>query len=186
MNRKSALDRDQVIDFVMSCWDEEAGYTLCLPDFASPVDVLPSGAFASHPDHDAHIHSTLSAIQILLIHDALDRLNVPRVVDCEWLSLRGPPPIDAHLPNFLVISSLQQPSGVFAGDKFGETDTRFLYCGVAALSLLGHLDKLDKEQTVSYIRQCKNFDGGYGSVVGAESHSAQGRKTLMFHIGPRS
>lgn len=77
---------------------------------------------------------------------------------------------------YLVILSLQQPSGVFSGDKFGETDTRFLFCGVAALSLLGHLDKLDKELTVSYIRQCKNFDGGYGSVVGAESHAAQGRE----------
>ena len=82
-----------------------------------------------------------------------------------------------------VILSLQQPSGVFAGDKFGETDTRFLYCGVAALSLLDHLDRLDVERTVSYIRQCKNFDGGYGSVVGAESHAAQGVQTFILHIG---
>jgi len=29
------------------------------------------------------------------------------------------------------------------------------------------------ERTVSYIRQCKNFDGGYGSSIGAESHAAQ-------------
>jgi len=79
----------------------------------------------------------------------------------------------------LVILSLQQPSGVFAGDKFGETDTRFLFCGVAALSLLGHLDKLDVERTASYIFQCKNFDGGYGNVVGAESHAAQGRKLFI-------
>ncbi|KAF9650999.1 rab geranylgeranyltransferase [Thelephora ganbajun] len=135
MNRKDALDREEMIDFVMSCWDEGAG------------------AFGSHPDHDAHLHSTLSAIQILIIHDALDRLDVPRVVD--------------------FILSLHQPSGVFAGDRFGETDTRFLYCGVAALSLLGHLDKLDVEQTVSYIRKCKNFDGGYGNCIGAESHAAQ-------------
>lgn len=46
---------------------------------------------------------------------------------------------------------------------------------MAALSLLGHLDKLDVERTVSYIRQCKNFDGGYGSCIGAESHAAQGK-----------
>ena len=25
MNQKDALDRDEMIDFVMSCWDEEAG-----------------------------------------------------------------------------------------------------------------------------------------------------------------
>jgi len=75
MNRKDALDREEMISFVLSCWDEEAG------------------AFGSHPDHDAHLLSTLSAIQILIIHDALDRLNVPRVVD--------------------FILSLQQPSGIF-------------------------------------------------------------------------
>lgn len=70
--------------------------------------------------------------------------------------------------------SLQQPSGVFAGDSFGEVDTRFLYCAVSALSLLGHLDKLNLENTISYIRQCRNFDGGYGTSIGAESHSGQG------------
>jgi geranylgeranyl transferase type-2 subunit beta len=99
---------------------------------------------------------------------------VPRVVDCECWDFHEPSQINLCLPTRPVILSLQQPSGVFAGDKFGETDTRFLYCGVAALSLLGHLDKLDVDQTVSYIRRCKNFDGGYGNVIGAESHAAQG------------
>lgn len=70
--------------------------------------------------------------------------------------------------------SLQQPSGVFAGDSFGEIDTRFLYCAVNALSLLGHLDKIDTKKAVEYIQRCKNFDGGFGSCVGAESHSGQG------------
>ncbi|OSX62735.1 hypothetical protein POSPLADRAFT_1046141 [Postia placenta MAD-698-R-SB12] len=134
MNHKEALDREEVIDFVMSCWDEDAG------------------AFGAHPDHDAHIHSTLSAIQILIMQDALDRLDVPRVVD--------------------FILSLQQESGVFSGDSFGEIDTRFLYCAVNALSLLGQLDKLDVEKTVGYIRKCRNFDGGFGACIGAESHAA--------------
>jgi Prenyltransferase and squalene oxidase repeat len=40
---------------------------------------------------------------------------------------------------------------------------------------LGHLDKVDREKAVSYIRQCKNFDGGYGNTIGAESHAGQGR-----------
>jgi geranylgeranyl transferase type-2 subunit beta len=74
-----------------------------------------------------------------------------------------------------VILSLQQPSGVFAGDAFGEVDTRFLYCAVNALSLLGRLSELDIEKTVSYITKCRNFDGGFGSSIGAESHAAQGR-----------
>ncbi|KAF8346697.1 rab geranylgeranyltransferase [Amanita rubescens] len=135
MGHPDALDREEMIDFVMSCWDEEAG------------------GFGAHPDHDAHLLSTLSAIQILIMQDALDRLNMDRVV------------------NFIL--SLQQPSGVFAGDSFGEIDTRFLYCAVNALSLLGKLHLLDKDKTVAYIVRCRNFDGGFGSCVGAESHSAQ-------------
>jgi len=135
MGHPDALDREEMTDFVMSCWDDEAG------------------GFGAHPDHDAHLLSTLSAIQILIMQDALDRLNVDRVV------------------NFIL--SLQQPSGVFAGDSFGEVDTRFLYCAVNALSLLGKLHLLDKEKTVAYIVRCRNFDGGFGSCVGAESHSAQ-------------
>ena len=82
-----------------------------------------------------------------------------------------------------VILSLQQPSGVFAGDSFGETDTRFLYCAVNALSLLGHLADLDVEKTVSYIRRCKNFDGGFGASIGAESHAAQGERQ-SFELDP--
>ncbi|OJA20093.1 hypothetical protein AZE42_07714 [Rhizopogon vesiculosus] len=135
MDHKDALDRDEMVDFVMSCWDEEAG------------------AFGAHPDHDAHLLSTLSAIQILLMQDALDRVDVDRVVK--------------------FILSLQQPSGIFAGDAFGETDTRFLYCAVSALSLLGRLHELDVEKTVEYIQRCRNFDGGFGAIAGAESHAAQ-------------
>ena len=37
------------------------------------------------------------------------------------------------------ISSLQQPNGTFAGDEWGETDTRFLYGALNALSLLNLL-----------------------------------------------
>ena len=141
----------------------------------------PIGAFGPHPDHDAHIHATLSAIQILIMQDAFDRLDVDRITKCK-----------SHLPPArrlvilypdgafgTVILSLQQPSGVFAGDKYGEIDTRFLYCAVNALSLLGRLHELDVEKTVDYIRRCKNFDGGFGHVIGAESHSAQGMLSLL-------
>ncbi|EIW73953.1 rab geranylgeranyltransferase [Coniophora puteana RWD-64-598 SS2] len=135
MGHKDALDRVEMINYVMSCWDDEAG------------------AFGAHPDHDAHILSTLSAIQILVTHEALDRVDVNRVTK--------------------FILSLQQPSGVFAGDTWGEVDTRFSYIAVNALSLLGRLSELDVEKTVSYIRQCRNYDGGFGNTAGAESHSGQ-------------
>ena len=75
---------------------------------------------------------------------------------------------------------MQLPSGAFAGDRFGETDTRFLYCAVNALSLLGQLSALDRDgkdgraRAVAHIVQCKNFDGGFGLSPGAESHAGQG------------
>ena len=47
-----------------------------------------SGAFGAHPDHDAHLLSTLSAIQILMMQDALDRLDIPRVVKCTCILRR--------------------------------------------------------------------------------------------------
>ena len=80
-----------------------------------------------------------------------------------------------------VILGLQQPSGVFAGDAFGETDTRFLYCAVSALSLLGALDRLDRERSVSYLVACRNFDGGFGRIAGSESHAAQGMSLSFPH-----
>ncbi|KAH9854126.1 rab geranylgeranyltransferase [Lenzites betulinus] len=135
MGHKDALDRDEMIEYVMSCWDDDVG------------------AFGAHPDHDAHLLSTLCAIQILTIQDALERVDTARVAK--------------------YILSLQQPSGVFAGDSFGEVDTRFLCCAVLALSLIGHLHELDVEKTVGYIRRCRNFDGGFGAQEGAESHAAQ-------------
>lgn len=61
------------------------------------------------------------------------------------------------------------------GDEWGEIDTRFSCCAVAALAILGRLDVLDKDLTVSWIAKCKNFDGGFGRVEGAESHAAYGQ-----------
>ncbi|KAI0029533.1 rab geranylgeranyltransferase [Vararia minispora EC-137] len=135
LGRPDALDREEMIAYVMSCWDDEAG------------------GFGAHTGHDAHIHSTLSAIQIMVMQDALDRIDIERVTQ--------------------FILSLQQPSGVFAGDAFGEVDTRFLYIAVNALALLGRLGDLDQEKTVEYVRQCRNYDGGFGRIVGSESHAGQ-------------
>jgi prenyltransferase beta subunit len=42
----------------------------------------PTGAFGAHPNHDAHILPTCSAVQILLMQGAEDRIDVDRVTDC--------------------------------------------------------------------------------------------------------
>jgi geranylgeranyl transferase type-2 subunit beta len=64
-------------------------------------------------------------------------------------------------------------TGTFAGDGWGEEDTRFLYGALNALSLLDLLDLVDVERAVEHVVACGNFDGGYGVSPGAESHSGQ-------------
>lgn len=86
---------------------------------------------------------------------------------------------------FADILSLQSSkTGGFAGDEWGEIDSRFSYCAVSALSLLGRLDALDLDKTVDFVRRCRNFDGGFGMVEGAESHAAYGEscRSLSNHV----
>ncbi|CAE6451036.1 hypothetical protein ACGC1H_006590 [Rhizoctonia solani] len=135
MGQPTALERDDMIDFVMSCWDDK------------------QGGFGTFSGHDAHVLSTLSAIQILVMQNAADKLDKERVTK--------------------YILSLQTSEGSFMGDKWGEIDTRFGLCATMALSLLGSLSRLDLERTVGYIRKCRNFDGGFGGCEGGESHAAQ-------------
>jgi geranylgeranyl transferase type-2 subunit beta len=72
------------------------------------------------------------------------------------------------------IANLQnRKTGTFAGDEWGEEDTRFLYASLNALSLLQLLHLVNVPLAVDYIVSCANFDGGYGVSPGAESHSGQ-------------
>ncbi|EPQ29013.1 uncharacterized protein PFL1_03303 [Pseudozyma flocculosa PF-1] len=139
MGRPDALDAQALIDYVLSCWDQR------------------TGGFGSHPGHDPHILSTLSAIQILAIKDALPLL--------EQDGKRK------RLIQFIV--GLQLPDGSVQGDKWGETDTRFLYCAVSALAHLGALGRFNRTAAINHILRCHNYDGGFGLCQGAESHSGQ-------------
>ena len=62
------------------------------------------------------------------------------------------------------------------GDVWGEIDTRFSYCGLSCLALLGKLDAINVKAATDFVARCRNFDGGFGSVPGAESHSGQSYK----------
>ncbi|KAI5804184.1 type II protein geranylgeranyltransferase beta subunit [Peziza echinospora] len=113
-----------------------------------------NGGFGPHPGHDPHVLTTTSAIQILATEDALDEIDTDQVAK--------------------YVASLQdRETGAFAGDEWGEIDTRFLYGAFNTLSLLGKLDYIDVEKAVNYVYSCKNYDGGFGMVPGAESHAAQ-------------
>lgn len=75
-----------------------------------------SGGISASINHDPHLLHTLSAVQILCTYDALNVINVDKVVE--------------------YIQQRQQEDGSFAGDMWGEVDTRFSFCAVATLSLL--------------------------------------------------
>mmetsp|Transcript_12073 Transcript_12073/g.25168 ORF Transcript_12073/g.25168 Transcript_12073/m.25168 type:complete len:396 (-) Transcript_12073:148-1335(-) len=121
-----------------------------------------TGGFGGNVGHDGHLLYTLSALQVLAV---ADRLGDPRL-DREAV--------------IKFISSLQQPDGSFAGDEWGEVDTRFSYCALSALSILGVLPKkgdtggvIDLGKAAQYVASCHNLDGGFGCVPGAESHAGQ-------------
>ncbi|KAF7564057.1 hypothetical protein G7046_g4 [Stylonectria norvegica] len=141
LGHPEALPRQDVIDFVLSCQHE-------------------NGGFGAAPGHDAHMLSTVSAVQILAMTDAFDQLDAA-----------GKGNGKSRVADF--IANLQTSTGTFAGDEWGEEDTRFLYGAFNALSLLGSLSLVDVDAAVAHIAACANFDGGFGVRPGAESHSGQ-------------
>ena len=84
-------------------------------------------------DHDPHILYTLSALQILALTDELHRVNSEQVAQ--------------------YIAGLQQADGSFFGDQWGEVDTRFSYCALSAMSLLGrlHTGEIDVAKAVEFV-----------------------------------
>ncbi|KAJ5082166.1 geranylgeranyl transferase type 2 subunit beta [Penicillium argentinense] len=137
LGHPDALPREETIDFVLSCQND-------------------NGGFGAAPGHDAHMLYTVSAVQILVTIDAVDELDKQG---------RGANKKSASLQN--------RDDGSFMGDQWGETDTRFLYGALNALSLLGLLDLVDVPKTVTYVQSCENFDGAYGISPGTESHAGQ-------------
>jgi geranylgeranyl transferase type-2 subunit beta len=167
------------------------------------VLILMIGTFGAHPGHDGHILGTLSTIQILVIQDAVDKADVDRIVACK--SKDPPPPCPCRDPTpmtrltvdpmrpvltlYPVLLSLIRPDGQVAGDSFGETDSRFTYILLNALSLLGRLSELDsdtlhggkaRELIVGNLKGCMNFDSGFGTTPGAESHGGQSESLIRF------
>lgn len=138
-------------------------------DKANVLDFVKScqnidGGFAPAPGHDSHILSTLSGIQILAMYDEFQSFNCNEAVK--------------------YISTLQNPDGSFNGDKWGEVDSRFSFCALAALSLLGiipigvrdfsqPIEGVNIRMAIEYLVRCQNPDGGFGTRPGSESHAGQ-------------
>ena len=111
------------------------------------------GGFGGNVGHDAHMLYTQHAVYVLALCDALDRLDSDAVVR--------------------YIASLQQPDGSFAGDKWGEIDSRYTFCALVALAVLGrlHSGEVRVRAALERIAQDQNFDGGFGAGPGIESHA---------------
>uniref|UniRef100_A0A023FAL4 Geranylgeranyl transferase type-2 subunit beta n=2 Tax=Triatoma infestans TaxID=30076 RepID=A0A023FAL4_TRIIF len=120
-------------------------------DFINTCIDKESGGISASIGHDPHLLYTLSAVQIACILDAVSELPIEGIVN--------------------YVKSLQQPDGSFAGDKWGEIDTRFSFCAVACLSLLGRLDAIDIPKATEFVMRCQNFDGAFGSQPNSESHA---------------
>ena len=113
-----------------------------------------SGGFGGNAGHDPHMLYTLSAVQILALYGRLDAVDADKVVG--------------------YVAGLQnREDGSFAGDEWGEVDTRFTYCAFNCCALLGRLDAIDVAKGCEFIGRCANFDGGFGSEPGAETHGGQ-------------
>lgn len=119
-----------------------------------------NGGFGAAPGHDTHMLYTVSAVQILATVDAFEEL--------EERGKRGKAGVGTFIANLQ-----DRTTGSFAGDEWGETDTRFLYGALNALSLLKMTNLVDVPKAVTYVQSCANFDGGYGVRPGAESHAGQ-------------
>ena len=52
-------------------------------------------------------------------------------------------------------------------------DTRISYCALLSLSIFNRLDAVDVDAAVDFVLSCQNFDGGVGSIPGAEIHAGQ-------------
>ncbi|EGG01441.1 uncharacterized protein MELLADRAFT_73002 [Melampsora larici-populina 98AG31] len=135
LKKPNTLSKDEMIQWVLKCWD--------------PIE----GGFSPHPFHDPHLHSTLSAIQILVMQNSLDKVDKQKITN-------------------YILARFNDQTGSFSGDQWNETDTRFSYCAISGLSLLGTLQQLNQSRATDYLINCQNFDGGFGMIQGSESHAA--------------
>jgi geranylgeranyl transferase type-2 subunit beta len=182
---KRRSERRAIVDWVFDCYDPISG------GFGGNcIASSSSSSSSSSPDvvdgdvpipHDAHVLYTLSALQILAIANAL---HDPRL-DVDGITR--------------FVAKLQNDDGSFAGDAWGEVDTRFTYCALSCLAILGKLPSItttttkkttttehdgecddgndaivvDVRGAAEYVMSCRNFDGGFGCTPGAESHAGQ-------------
>ncbi|KAL3776259.1 hypothetical protein ACHAW5_003852 [Stephanodiscus triporus] len=159
--------RRAIVDWVFDCRDPRSGGFGGNCSGAAFGVGTPGTATTTPCPHHGHLLYTLSALQILAMANALDDERLDKDAVARF------------------VSGLQNPDGSFCGDEWGEVDTRFTYCALSCLALLGRLPIprndgeeeddaiVDVRGAARYVMSCRNFDGGFGCVPGAESHAGQ-------------
>lgn len=166
----ATVDQNEVISWIMSCWDKE------------------SGGFAGTVGHDPHLLYTLSAVQILALLNRLDILDVEMVskyvsglqnVDgsfsgdvwgeidtrfsycaiCCLSILRRLDKINVVKAVDYIVSCKNWDGG-FGCTTGGESHAAQVFCCVGALSITGSLHHVDRDLLGWWLceRQCS--DGG--------------------------
>lgn len=113
------------------------------------------GGFSGGPGHDRHLLYTLSGLQVLSECNGLDE---------DTLEVDG-------LVSF--VADLQRPDGSFVGDSFSDDDTRYSYCALSCLALLGELERADLDAAARHIYSCLTPEGAFGMRPGTEAHAGQ-------------
>ncbi|WVQ72848.1 hypothetical protein IAR50_002409 [Cryptococcus sp. DSM 104548] len=173
MGQPEALDREGVIQYVLSCWDDKAG------------------TFGPHPSHDGHILATLSGIQVLLMQDALDRANVDRITSFllglinDDGSVRGDPSPESDTRfTYILLSSLSLMSrlhlltpkqrssitsniercrnfdGGFGLEPGTESHSGQVWVCTAALAILNRMDLVDEDLLGAWLSERQLPNGG--------------------------
>lgn len=103
--------------------------------------------------HDPHLLYTLSVVLTLTVYQSVNVTDVNNVV------------VDVQSP--------QKGDHSFAGDIWGESDTRFSFSTVVTLALLGKLEAMSVGKAIEFVLSNMNFDNGFRCRPGSESHAGK-------------
>lgn len=111
------------------------------------------GGYGGGPGQLGHLGTTFAAVNALatLTNDkaleSIDRVGILRF-----------------------LHDMKQIDGSFTLHKDGEIDSRASYCALAVIRLLNITDDLLIENVADWLLSCQTYEGGFGSLPGAEAH----------------
>lgn len=188
MDRGDELPKKDVIEFVMKCHNVKEN------DESNSSDDY---GFGGNVGHDSHLIYTLSALQILAMcggRETLEKyINKDRML-AHLASLHDPSSgsfkgdnwgeVDTRFSyiaiQILAILGYVNPNKgdhnrgkLYPKEDHGFTSSKHQLIPKESGSSQKATLYIDLDMALNYITRCQNFDGGYGTVPGAESHSGQ-------------